>query len=411
MTPNWASRAQLMDPAQFKRHFPALAGDKILYFDNATANPLPGTVVHQVTHFLEHNHYFPNKGMHDLTIESTQIFNRAKRQLGEIIGIPKMAYEFPPNVTIALANLILGTPFQKGEALLVTANANHALLGPILQLAERLHYTPIVCPLNHEGQADPSKFEEILKTKPVKLAIWPILPVGTGIIQESRPLIDLTRQNGVTSVIDLTRALGHVSMQFQKVSPDIVLGNCWTGVYAPQGAAFAGISEKVRPTLNPPIVGEGNITEASWTHITPNAKSAMVEGGDINMGSIAGLDAGLAFLGDNSPKDCIAHELTLLNMLLEQLREIPKCHILGHLGAHRSLLMSFSIKGMDAHDIGMYMNELHHTIVRTGQLCSQPFLTDLRAQNVVQVSVAPFITKEDIQKFAQNLREIVAELG
>jgi selenocysteine lyase/cysteine desulfurase len=411
MTPNWASRAQLMDPAQFKRHFPALAGDKILYLDNATVNPLPGAVVHQVTQFLELNHYFPNKGMHNLTIESTQLLNRAKRQLGDILAIPRMFYEFPPNVTIALANLILGTSFQKGDALLITASANHALLGPFLQLAEKLHYNPVVCPLNHEGQADPSKFEEILKTKQVKLAIWPVLPVGTGIIQESRPLINLTRKYGVTSVIDLTRALGHVPSQFPKVYPDIVLGNCWTGLYAPQGAAFTGINEKLLPTLNPPIVGEGNIAEASWTHLTPNLKSGTIEAGDINMGSIAGLDAGLAFLKENSPGDCIAHEQTLLTMLLELLRDIPRCHVLGPPEVNRSLLASFSIEGMDAHDISMYMNELHHTIVRTGQLCSQPLLTDLGAQNVVQVSVAPFITKEDIQKFAQNLKEIIGELG
>ena len=400
-----------MDPAQFKRHFPALAGDKILYLDNATVNPLPSPVVKQVTQFLELNHYFPNKGMHNLTIESTQLHTRAKRQLGEFLAIPHMFYEFPPNVTIALANLILGTPFQPGDALLLTASANHSLLGPVLQLAEKLHYSLMICPLDREGQADLGKFEEILKTKAVKLAIWPVLPVGTGIIQESRLLIELTRQYGVTSVVDLTRALGHVPSQFPKIPPDVVLCNGWTGLYAPQGAAFAGIDEPLLQRFTTSIVGEGDISEASWTHLTPRSNSGRMEAGDLNMGAVAGLDAGLAFLRQNSIGECITYEQGLLTELVDQLREIPRCHIVGAQEAKRSLLVSFSIKGMDAHDIGMYLNELHHTTVRTGQLCSQPLLTDLGEQNVVQVSVAPFVSAEEIRDFARNLKEIVAELG
>lgn len=400
-----------MDPAQFKRHFPALAGDKITYLDNATVNPLPAAVVNHVTQFLERNHYFPNKGMHDLTIESTQVLYRAKRQLEKFLPIPHMYYQFPPNATIALANIILGTSLQKGDAILLAASANHALLGPVLQLTEKLHYKSIVCPLNGGGQVNLDKFEETLKTYPVKLAIWPSLPVGTGIVQNSCPLIDLARQYGATSVIDLTRAIGHVSIQMSKVVPDIIIGNCWTGLYAPQGAAFTGVNEKLLPILNPPIIGEGNIAEACWTHVTPNPKAGTVEGGDINMGSVVGLDAGMTFLKQNAPAECIAQEQALITTLVNQLLEIPKCHILGSTEATRSLLVSFSIEGMDAHDIGMYMNELHHTIVRTGQLCSQPLLTDLGEPNVVQVSVAPFITKEEIEKFVQNLKEIVTEMG
>ncbi len=411
MKPNWVGWGHLMDPAQFKRHFPALAGDKIVYLDNATVNPLPGAVVKQMAQFLELNHYFPNKGMHNLTIESTQLLNRTKRHLGELVAIPHMFYQFPPNTTIALANIILGTPLQKGDAILLAASANHALLGPVLQLAEKLHYSPVICPLARDGQVDLDKFEESLKTRQVKLAIWPVLPVGTGIVQDSRPLIDLTRKYSVTSAIDLTRALGHVPLQFPKGGPDIILGNSWTGLYAPQGSAFAGVNEKLLPMLTPPIVGEGNIAEASWTLVTPNPKSGTIEAGDINMGSVAGLDAGITFLKENSPVECIAQEQTLVTEIVNQLHEIPKCRILGSMEAKRSLLVSFSIEGMDAHDIGMYMNELHHTIVRTGQLCSQPLLADLGEPNVVQVSVAPFITREEIEKFAQNLKEIIAELG
>jgi cysteine desulfurase/selenocysteine lyase len=400
-----------MDPAQFKRHFPALAGDKILYLDNATVNPLPSPVVNQVTQFLENNHYFPNKGMHNLTIKSTQLYKRTKRQLDEFLSIPNMSHEFSPNVTIALANLILGTPFQKGNAILFAASINHALLGPILQLAEKLHYTPIHCPLDQAGQVDLQKCEEILKTKSVKLAIWPVLPVGTGILQESPPLIELTQKSGVTSVVDLTRALGHVPPQFLKIAPDVILCNGWTGLYAPQGAAITGINEALLSHLTPPIIGEGNISEASWTHLSPSQNTGRMEVGDLNMGAIVGLGAGLTFLKQNSPGECITHEQGLVTELVTQLCEIPKCHILGSLEGKRSLLVSFSIHGMDAHDIGMYMNELHHTVVRTGQLCSQPLLTDIGAENVVQVSVAPFVSVEEIQKFARNLKEIIAELG
>ncbi len=400
-----------MDPAQFKQHFPALAGDKILYLDNATVNPLPGAVVNQVTQFLERNHYFPNKGMHDLTIESTQLLNRTKRHLGELIAIPHMSYQFPPNVTIALANILLGTPLQKEDVVLLAASANHALLGPVLQLAEKLRYAPVICPLGRDGQVDLSKFEEILQTKQVKYAIWPVLPVGTGIVQDSRPLIELARKYGATSLIDLTRALGHVPLQAPKAGPDIILGNCWTGLYAPQGVAFAGINEKLLPTLSPAIIGEGNIADASWTHVIPRTKEGTIEAGDINMGSIAGLDAGITFLKQNSPMECIAQEQALVTEIVNHLLELPKCHIVGSSEVKRSLLVSFSIEGMDAHDIGMYMNELHHTIVRTGQLCSQPLLTDLGAPNVVQVSVAPFITKAEIEQFARNLKEIIMEMG
>jgi cysteine sulfinate desulfinase len=243
------------------------------------------------------------------------------------------------------------------------------------------------------------------------LAIWPVLPVGTGIVQESRPLINLTRKYGTTSVIDLTRALGHLPIQFTKESPDVVMGNCWTGLYAPQGAAFIGIAEPLLTSFTPPIIGEGNIAEASWTHVKPSVQSGTIAAGDINMVSIAGLGAGLMFFKGNSLAACMAHEQELLTELMSQLRGIPRCKIVGPPDEKRSLLVSFSIEGMDAHDIGMYLNELHHTIVRTGQLCSQPFLADLGEPNVVQVSVAPFIEEADVEKFANNLKEIVKEMG
>ncbi len=383
----------------------------MVYLDSATVNPLPDAVVTEMAKFMEFTHYFPNKGMHDLTIRSTRLYNLAKQRLGKFLGIPHLIYQFPPNVTMALANLILGTTFQKGDSILLTASANHALLGPIIQLAEKLHYSPKICPLDPSGQADLGKFEELLKTQQVKLAIWPLLPIGTGIEQESRPLIELTRKYGTTSIIDLTRALGHVPIQFAKESPDIIMGNCWTGLYAPQGAAFFGINENLLSSFAPPILGEGNIAEASWTHVTPNLQSGTIAGGDINMVSIAGLDAGLIFYAGNSPPACIAHEQELLTEIIYQLRGIPRCHIVGSADVKRSLLVSFSIEGMNAHDIGMYMNELHHTIVRTGQLCAQPLLTDLSEPNVVQVSVAPFIEEADIEKFAYNLKEIIKEMG
>ncbi|HMF30082.1 MAG TPA: aminotransferase class V-fold PLP-dependent enzyme [Candidatus Lokiarchaeia archaeon] len=400
-----------MEPAEFKQQFPLLAQSDIVYLDNATVNPLPSAVSAEMTQFYEMLHHFPNKGIHDLTTEVTTIYNRASKQLAKFFNMSEMTYAFCPNTTIALANLLLSANLHDGDIVLIVANINHALLGPVIQLANKLHYVVQACSLDNAGQVDLAAFERSVQTQPVKLAIWSALPVLTGIPLNNQPVLSLAQENGVRTAVDVSRALTHWTTDFSPKTPDILLGNAWTGLYAPQGAAFMGIATSILSELQPAIVGDGNIVEATWTTVTPKPNVAGMEMGDLNGGAVAGLLAGMKFLNQYDLVESLGHERHLLEQLESAIRAIPACHILGPTDVPRGGLISFTVDGMDVHDVAMYLNELGHMIVRTGQMCAQPLIADLNAVNAVQVSLAPFISEEEVDVFSHRLKEIITEFA
>jgi cysteine sulfinate desulfinase len=172
-----------------------------------------------------------------------------------------------------------------------------------------------------------------------------------------------------------------------------------------------GVGSDLLPELHPAIVGDGNIAEATWSSITPKNSAGGLEMGDLNVGAVRGLAAGLSFLSQYDQVELIEHERGLLERIEIRLQDIARCKLLGPAGFLRGGILSFTVEGMDVHDVAMYLNELVHVVVRSGQMCAQPLITDLGATNVVQVSVAPFISEDDVEFFARHLQEIISEFA
>jgi len=102
------------------------------------------------------------------------------------------------------------------------------------------------------------------------------------------------------------------------------------------------------------------------------------------------------------------HEKSLASYLREEMKKIEGLKIIG--AENEGGVISFTMEGINYHDIAMIMDQTSNIMMRSGQHCAHSWFESRGIKGTARVSLYLYNSIEEAKRFIEQLKE-VAKLG
>ncbi len=174
-------------------------------------------------------------------------------------------------------------------------------------------------------------------------------------------------------------------------------------LYGPTGIGVLYGREALLEAM-PPWQGGGDmILTVSFEQSTWNELPYKFEAGTPNMSGAVGLAAAMDYVESLGIEAVAAHEQQLLRLATEELARLPDIELIGT-AAHKASVLSFTMKGVHAHDLGTVL-DAEGVAVRTGHHCAMPVMTFFGIPATARASFGCYNTAGDVRSLVAALRK------
>jgi cysteine desulfurase/selenocysteine lyase len=389
--------------------FPVLrrrfGGQPLTYLDSAATSQTPQPVIDAMTRYYQESRASIHRGVYPLAVEATDLYEGARRRIGEWLGSTPQETIFTANATAAI-NLVAYTwgrqHVGRGDLIVLTEMEHHSNIVPWQLLCQDREAELAYVPVLEDGQLDLEALEELLAREPKLIGVVHVSNV-LGTINPVEAIVRRAHEVGAVVLIDGTQAIPQLPVDLRELGADFY---AWTGhkAYGPTGI---GVLHGRRELLEemPPFIGGGHMIrtvaadESTWTDLPWK-----FEAGTSQIAEAIGLGAAVDWIRALGMQQIRAHEESLVAAALERLEsEVPGLSVHGPLGADdRGALISFSLEGAHPHDIGEILGR-EGVCIRAGHHCAQPLMRKLGVAATARASFAVHSTVDDVGRLVRGL--------
>jgi selenocysteine lyase/cysteine desulfurase len=279
------------------------------------------------------------------------------------------------------------------------------VLRPLHHLATRHGVEVDHVPFDARGFVDPDAIRARIRKNTRVVAVNHASNV-IGTVQPVGDIGRLCRERGIHLVVDASQTAGKIPIDVRASNIDVL---CFTGhksLMGPTGIGGMYVQEHVE--IRHTRAGGTGVRSAQRAHL--DEYPWRMEYGTPNVAGIAGLHAGVKWLQDRGLEAIEAHEMGLMRMLVDGLREIPgvRLYCQDDLTNHIAVMM-FNVEGFEAGNTGTILDVDYNIACRTGLHCApivhEQLGTD-KVQGGVRFGIGPFNTEAHIQAAIEGVREI-----
>ncbi|MDA0802491.1 MAG: cysteine desulfurase family protein [Planctomycetota bacterium] len=394
-----------------------------VYLDNnATTQPLPEVVV-AMQESLAQSWANPSS-THRPGLAARHEVERARASVATLLGCPEKSVVFTSGATESVVAAILGawrahqsvsrSARSSGEVaggvILVAATEHAAVLGAV-ETAESLGARAIRVPVGIDGLVDRHVLERLLGAEPVACVSIALANNETGVLQPLAELVPIIRRAAPNTLIhtDATQAVGKVPVDLARLGVDLLSCSAHK-FHGPKGVGALAIRPGV--VIEPMLPGVQERGRRGGTECVHNI---------VGMGVAAvAASAAMADPCGCSPLLRDRFESRVIGTLQSR---IPSIRVVIHGVASPRLWNTSSIgfEGLEAESIVLALSERGIAIgagaaCASGSLEPSPALLAMGIQESlahgsVRVSLSRFSTREEIDRCADSLAEVVATLA
>jgi cysteine desulfurase family protein len=292
-----------------------------------------------------------------------------------------------------------------GDRVVTTSMEHNAVLRPLRALADQ-GVTVVRVPGDATGFVPPAELMRACTPGTRLLAMTHCSNV-TGTVQAIEELGPWCRKHGILLLVDAAQSAGLLPLDVREMAIDLLAVPGHKGMFGPPGTGFLCVHESLQ--LKPLIYG-GTGTHSS-TDTQPPGMPERLESGTLNVVGLAGLGAGIEFLGEIGLERIRHHEQALIGQLADGLHDIPGVTLYGPSDRQRQGgVLSFTVSGHDPATLGHRLDAEHGICVRVGLHCAPDAHRTVGTypEGTVRVSPGWFNTAEEIELFLSALREVAA---
>ncbi len=403
------------DAEEVRRDFPILErtiNDRpLVYLDNAATAQKPRAVIDAVTRYYEHTNANIHRGVHRLSVEATEAYERARGKVQRFLGARRPEeIIFTRSATEAInlvAQAYARPKLEPGDEIVISAMEHHSNIVPWQLVREQTGAILRVIPINDDGELLLDEFARLLGPK-TKLVAVTHISNALGTVNPVHDIVELAHRHGVPVLIDGAQAAPHMPIDVSAIDCDFY---AITGhkMFGPVGiGALWGRYDLLNAM--PPYQGGGEmILSVTFDHTTWNHVPHKFEAGTPAIAGAVGLGAAIDYL-DGVGLDRVAdHERALLAYATEKLLSRPGVRIIGT-ARDKAAVLSFLVDDIHPHDIGTILDQ-EGVAVRTGHHCAQPVMERFGITATARASLALYNTRADIDRLAAGIdrvREVFA---
>ncbi len=408
-----------LNPHLIRRDFPILNrkiyGKKIIYLDNAATSQKPLQVINAIKKFYETNNANIHRGVHKLSDEATDLYEKARETVASFINAEKSEnIVFVRNTTEAL-NLVAYSwglfNVNPGDEIVLSIMEHHSNMLPWIKLAEVRNAVIKIVDVDDYGRLSIDDLEEKITEKTKLVAITHMSNV-TGVINDVKKVTRIAKRRGAVVVVDGAQSVPHMPVDVRNIGADFM---AFSGhkMLGPTGIGVLYVSEERLNEMNCFLTGGGVIKEVHYVNGGISVKWAeppwLLEAGTPNIAGAVGLMEAVNYLRSVGLENIRRHEIELVKHLLDRFAdEFKNIRLCGPLDiVDRGGIVSFTIGLFDPHSTAIFLDS-EGIAVRSGFHCAQPLHEKLGfTRGSVRASFYIYNTVEEVDFLVEALKRIV----
>ncbi len=399
------------DVSAIRKQFPILNrqvhGKQLVYLDSAATAQKPDVVIDAEAAFYRNTNSNVHRGVHQLSVESTDAYERAREQIARLINAASADEVIFTSGATESINLVAssygGMHVGPDDEVLITHMEHHSNIVPWQLLCERTGATLRVVPVTDRGELDMNTLRELLTTR-TKIVSVVHISNTLGTINPIREIAALAHGVGAVCVIDGAQGLQHLAVDVRELGCDFYAA-AGHKMFGPTGTGFLYGRKELLDAMPPWKGGGSMIRNVSFSGTTYADVPARFEAGTPHIAGAVGLGAAATFLQSIDRQALQSYEHDLLAYATEQLSGIAGVRIIGE-AADKASVISFVIEGIHPHDIGTVLDN-EGVAVRTGHHCTQPLMEQYNVPATARLSLAMYNTRDEIDALVQAVRTAI----
>lgn len=397
----------------YKKDFPLLRDNQLVYLDNAATAQRPEKVLLAEQEFYEKYNANPLRGLYSLGLAATEQYESAREKVRDFIHAKsEREIIFTRNTTESI-NLVAYSyglsNLKTGDEILVTIMEHHSNLLPWQMVARQAGAKLVYLDCEQDGSFSEEAISKSISEK-TKFAAIGFVSNVLGRRNPVEKIIKLVHKNGGVVLVDAAQAVLHENVDVTAMDADFL---AFSGhkMMAPMGIGVLYGKEKLLESMPPFLTGGEMIESVTREDAVYAELPHKFEAGTVNGAGAVGLAAAIDYMNGIGMETIQKRESELTKMLFEGISRIPYVHILGSKKPkEHGGIVSFVIDGVHPHDIASILDD-SQIAVRAGHHCAQPLLKHLGVMSSARVSLAFYNDEKDIERFLDCLASVRRRMG
>jgi len=396
-----------IDVTRVRADFPILrteiAGKPLVYLDNAATTQKPNAVLDTVQRYYEKANANVHRGIHTLSERATDAYEDARDKLRRFLNVrsPKeLVFVRGTTEAINLVAQSFARPrVGPGDEILVTELEHHSNIVPWQLVREQTGCTLKVVPIDDRGELVVPELERLLGPRTRLLSLAHVSN-ALGTVNPVQSIVATAHACGVPVLIDGAQAVAHGPVDVQALDCDFYV---FSGhkMFGPTGIGALFAKQDVLEEM-PPYHGGGDmIRSVRFDETIYNDLPWRFEAGTPNIAGAIGLGAAVDYLDAIGMDRIAAYEQELLAYAVERVAAVGRIRLIGT-ARDRAAVVSFVCEGVHAHDVAQVLDG-EGIAVRAGHHCAMPAMEHFGVAASVRASLAPYNTREEIDRLEAAL--------
>ena len=239
----------------------------------------------------------PGRGGYRAAMEAAKTVYHTREQAAQMFGCLPEQVVFTSNCTHGL-NIAIRTLVKPGDRVAVSGFEHNAVTRTLHVLGAE----PVVAGRRLFDPEDTlSQLDRVLRSG-VRAAVFTHVSNVFGYILPIARMCDMCRERGVPVIVDAAQSAGAVPVSLEQLGADFIAMPGHKGLLGPQGTGLLLCAREPDPLIC------GGTGSESIRQEMPDLLPERAEAGTLNVPGIAGLGAGLAWLGRNGVEQIGARE-------------------------------------------------------------------------------------------------------
>jgi cysteine desulfurase/selenocysteine lyase len=387
-----------------------MQGKPLMYLDSAATALKPRCVIEALRAFYAEEYGTVHRAVYALAGAATARYEGVRRTVQRFLNAAhpeEVVFTKGTTEGINLVASAFGEAFVRaGDEILISEMEHHSNIVPWQLLCARTGAKLLAVPANDRGELILEEYERLL-TEKTRLVSIAHIANATGTENPVGQIIAMAHVKGAKVLVDGAQSAPHMPVDVQQLDADFYV---FSGhkAFGPTGVGVL-YGKKALLEAMPPYQGGGDMIETVTMERTAFQRPPLkFEAGTPMIASVIGLGAALDFIESLGRARIAAHEQELLACASQALSAVPGLAILGT-AQKKGAILTFTVAGVHPLDVGALL-DAQGIAVRTGHLCAQPALRRFGVSSAVRASFAPYNTREEIERFACVLQEIIRSL-
>ena len=379
----------------------------VVYFDNAATTQKPQLVIDAIVDFYSSYNSNIHRSSHHYGALATRKYEQARLIVQEFISAKKSdEIIFTSGATDSInlvANSYVRHHLKRGDIILTSPIEHHANILPWQMIAKETGAMVKTIPLNKNLQVDINQFKQLVDSRVKFIAIQQMSNIS-GVEQDIKQVTTIAHNHNIPVLVDGAQSVAHKQVNVDELDCDFY---CFSGhkIFGPTATGVLYGKIDLLKKMVPSKVGGGMVKDVLAENSTFHDLPYLLEAGTPNIGGVIGLGKAIKFIGGIGFETIKKREYALSEYLLSSLKELYSIDIYSS-EQNLSPILAFNIKGLHHYDIATILAG-SKVLIRSGELCSQPFMKYLNMSGCLRASLSFYNTFEEVDLFILALKKAI----